>query len=95
MAAHTAHRATEGRAEGRVRPALIESLFRPSEDHVLTVRRMGRTGCDGANAAEQVVGPELPPASFSSSVFGSTMISLIGGNPVNSSVGRSQASMDL
>jgi hypothetical protein len=35
----------------------------------------------------QIVGPELPPASFSSNVFGTTMVSLTGGNPVNSAVG--------
>jgi hypothetical protein len=39
-------------------------------------------------AAEQIVGPELPPASFSANGFGSTMVSLTGGNPVNSTVGR-------
>ena len=39
------------------------------------------------NAAQQLVGPELPPASFSSNVFGTTMASLTGGNPVNSDVG--------
>jgi len=39
----------------------------------------------GCHAAEQqIVGPEFPPASFSFNVFGSTMMSLIDGNPVNS-----------
>jgi hypothetical protein len=37
-------------------------------------------------AAEQIVGPELPPASFAANGFGSTMVSLTGGNPVNSTV---------
>jgi hypothetical protein len=35
---------------------------------------------------QSVVGPELPPASFSSNVYGSTMVSLTGGDPVNSTV---------
>jgi len=39
-------------------------------------------------AAQQIVGPELPPASFSSNWFGTTMVSLTGGNPVNSDVGH-------
>src|SRR5204862_2822517 len=30
--------------------------------------------------------PELPPASFSANGFGTTMVSLTGGNPVNSGV---------
>jgi hypothetical protein len=34
-----------------------------------------------------MVGPQLPPASFSSNLFGTTMVSLTGGNTVNS--GRS------
>ena len=38
--------------------------------------------------AQQIVGPELPPASFSSNAFGTTIVSLTGGNPVNSTVGR-------
>ena len=37
---------------------------------------------------EQLVEPELPPVSFSSNAFGSTMGSSAGGKPVNSAVGR-------
>ena len=38
--------------------------------------------------ARNSCGPELPPASFSANGFGSTMVSLTGGNPVNSDVRR-------
>ena len=38
--------------------------------------------------AEQIVGPELPPASFSENGFGTTIVSLTGGNSVNSDVRR-------
>jgi len=41
------------------------------------------------------IAPELPPASFLLNVFGSTMVSLIGGNPVKRSTALSFWEPDL
>jgi hypothetical protein len=46
----------------------------------------GKRSLSFNHAAEQIVGPELPPASLSSNGSGTTMVSLTGGNPVNSAV---------